>query len=157
MFSAVLCKFEIVTDHCFLCAAFFCFSCVVLLFSHFLVFQLLVFTWSQCLLLLEKNTFPFYWLLFVIFLNTGCEILVITAPVDMPIGRGCYCSTLAVLTYHSYACDHQLCSTLSNNYNDCVYWLWCMCLYSGVLLVVQWYYKCVVYQSARIWVNDSVK
>ena len=27
---------------------------------------------------------------------------------------------LAHLTYQGYACDRQLCSTLSNNYNDCM-------------------------------------
>ena len=53
--------------------------------------------------------------------------------------------TLALLTYQGYARDHLLCSTRSNNYDNWVHWLQCMCLYSNVLPAVRWCYKYVVY------------
>ena len=62
-------------------------------------------------------------------------------------------STLALMTYQGYTRDCLLYSTHSNNYDNWVHWLQCMCLYSNILLVVQWCYKYVVCRIRR---NDSL-
>ena len=96
-------NFEILTNHWFLHARIsFAFTvlhfCLVVWAAglHLLpVLLLLVEWWEER----RKKISSFssfagllvYWLLFVAFLDAGCRILVITAPVDMSISRGGHC------------------------------------------------------------------